>query len=420
MMKIELDWSAWDGPLQVVKRLRDKGHEAWLAGGCVRDLLLGTRPKDYDVATSAEPAQVMETFPHAIPLKPELGVVLVPKGEPIEVTSFRSEGPYLDGRRPAWVERTTSEGDVQRRDFTINGLLLDPVTGEVVDHVGGVEDLGRKVLRCIRDPRERFGEDHLRLLRAVRFSVRLGFAVEPATWDALRELSGEVVSLSGERVHEELAKMFGQGPFLPAWRMLREGRLLDALFPELVESWSRPRTASRLEALFSLPLTEELPWPALLGMGLCGWMEEEAPVSGGEVSSLAEVLLDRLRCSNQEKDAARLVWRRFPEAFAAPQALSQEAGLVRERAYPAVRALLRHWDAALGTSIAGRWAEVEARVQATPRPPAGQVWMAADPRLKGKLLGEAIRLADARLLDQGPQDVEVLVNAVLGVMFPAG
>jgi tRNA nucleotidyltransferase/poly(A) polymerase len=420
MKKLEMDWSQWDGPLQVVRRLRSKGHEAWLAGGCVRDLLLGTKPKDYDVATSAEPAQVLEIFPSAVPLKIELGVVLVPKGQPIEVTSFRSEGPYLDGRRPAWVERTTSEGDVLRRDFTINGLLLDPETGEVVDHVNGVEDLSKGILRCIRDPHERFTEDHLRLLRAVRFSVRLGFAIEGATWQALCELADGVATLSAERLHEELGKMAGQGAFRPAWKLLREGGIFEVLFPDLEEAWRHPLVESRMVALFSAPLPNDLPWIAVLGLGLCPWMRDEAPRPGGAVRDQAEAFLERLRASNQEKEAARLIWKRFPEVFAAPQALSLEASLVRERDYPALQALANHWDGQLGGQAGSRWQVVRERVMATPKPPAGQAWMAADPRLKGALLGEAIRRADAMLLDQGPQDAEVLVNAVLGVMFPAG
>jgi hypothetical protein len=133
-----------------------------------------------------------------------------------------------------------------------------------------------------------------------------------------------------------------------------------------------------------------------------------------------EAFLERLRASNQEKEAARLIWKRFPEMFAPAQALSQEASLVRERAYPALQAMVMHWDDRLGTELAPRWTAVRDRVMVTPRPPAGQIWMAADARLRGASLGDAIRLADAMLLDHGPQDAEVLVNAVLGVMFPQG
>ncbi|MEN9353987.1 MAG: hypothetical protein RL318_1312 [Fibrobacterota bacterium] len=420
MNTLALDWTEWDGPLQVVRRLREKGHEAWLAGGCVRDLLLGTKPKDYDVATSAEPAQVMELFPKAIALKIELGVVLVPKGKPIEVTSFRSEGPYLDGRRPAWVKRTTVEGDVQRRDFTINGLLLDPMTGEVVDLVDGVADLSKGILRCIRDPHERFTEDHLRILRAVRFSVRLGFAIEAGTWQALCELSDGVRTLSAERLHEELGKMAGQGAFAPAWELLRQGGIFDVLFPELEATWRNPLVLERMSALFSSPLPEALPWIAVLGLGFCPWMAEEVPAMSLVATEAGEAFLERLRASNQEKEAARLIWKRFPEMFAPAQALSQEASLVRERAYPALQAMVMHWDDRLGTELAPRWTAVRDRVMVTPRPPAGQIWMAADARLRGASLGDAIRLADAMLLDHGPQDAEVLVNAVLGVMFPQG
>jgi len=421
MTRLELDWSAWDGPLAVVRRLRKHGHEAWLAGGCVRDLLLGTAPKDYDIATSAEPAQVMEIFTGAVALKPELGVVLVPKGQPIEVTSFRSEGPYLDGRRPSWVERTTAIGDVQRRDFTINGMLLDAETGEVIDHVGGMEDLRAGLLRCIRDPRERFLEDHLRLLRAVRFSTRLGFAIDPDTWKAVCELSGEVVTLSGERLHEELGRMFSQGPFLPCLRLLRESGILAALFPELDAALSEPLVRDRMERLFGEVWPEEVPWFVGFGLALCPWMAQSTFAERSALFPQAEGLLDRLRASNHEKDAARLVWTRFPELFAPGQKLSQKASLVRERHYPALVGLLACWEERIAsTGLREAWQDACKRVASAQKPPVGHVWMAADPRVKGARVGEAMRLADAILLDQGPCDSEVLVKQVLGTMFGDG
>lgn len=419
MIRLELDWSAWDGPQKLIRRLREAGHEAWLAGGCVRDLLLGAVPKDYDVATSAEPAEVMALFPKAIPLKPELGVVLVPKGKPIEVTSFRSEGPYLDGRRPAWVKRTTAEGDVQRRDFTINGLLLDPETGEVVDMVGGVDDLRSGRLRCIRDPRERFSEDHLRLLRAVRFSTRLGFAIDPETWAAACELSGSVVSLSGERVHEELGRMFEQGPFLPSLVLLRDMGVLAALFPELAAALTNPVVWSRTERLFAAKWPAEIPWVAGLLLPLCPWFSEDPPQAGSNISEVAESYCKRLRLSNGERDAAHLVWRRFPEFFLSQKRLSEKAGLVRERYFAALSGLLKIWPEA-PAGLHQAWLEDAHRVAEAPRPPTGQVWMTADPRVRGRLVGDAIRRADEILLDEGPREMQVLVNQVLGTMFMPG
>jgi tRNA nucleotidyltransferase/poly(A) polymerase len=418
MIRLELDWSDWDGPQKLIRRLREAGHEAWLAGGCVRDLLLGVSPKDYDVATSADPAEVMALFPKAIPLKPELGVVLVPKGKPIEVTSFRSEGPYLDGRRPAWVKRTSAEGDVQRRDFTINGLLLDPETGEVVDMVGGVDDLRAGRLRCIRDPHERFSEDHLRLLRAVRFSTRLGFAIDPETWTAARELSGSVVSLSGERVHEELGRMFGQGPFLPSLVLLRDMGVLAALFPELSAALEDPVAWKRTERLLAAPWPGAIPWVAGLFLPLCPWFSEMS-LSDGVGSEVADSYCGRLRVSNGERDAAHLAWTRFPELFQARERLSDKAGLVRERHFAALLALLEIWpDAPSG--LLPSWLDDARRVAGAPRPPTGQVWMAADPRLRGRLVGEAIRRADAILLDEGPREMQVLVKQVVGTMFEDG
>ena len=166
----------------VTERLAGAGHVAYINGGAVRDRLLGVAPNDVDVATSARPEEVAALFPDSRFVGAAFGVVLVRvNDQSIEVATFRSEGPYLDGRRPSAVRFATEEEDVRRRDFTVNGLLLDPATGEVIDHVGGRRDLEARILRAIGDPHERFREDHLRLLRAVRFAAQLGFEIEPET-----------------------------------------------------------------------------------------------------------------------------------------------------------------------------------------------------------------------------------------------
>ncbi|MCX5656287.1 MAG: CCA tRNA nucleotidyltransferase [Planctomycetota bacterium] len=210
----------------VIVRLREAGHEALLAGGCVRDLLLGRPPKDYDVATSARPEQVQALFEKTIAVGAAFGVVVVIEGPlEVEVATFRSDADYTDGRRPDHVTFTDARHDALRRDFTINGLFLDPQSGEVIDHVGGRNDLEGRIIRAIGRPRDRFGEDHLRMLRAVRFSAELGFEIESGTAAAVRELAPKVALVSGERVAAELERILTA---LPAGR--RRGlELMDSL-----------------------------------------------------------------------------------------------------------------------------------------------------------------------------------------------
>ncbi len=250
---------AEEAAAQIVARLRAAGHQAWFVGGCVRDLLLGREPKDFDVATSAPPQQVLTLFERTFSVGAHFGVVLVSSetsdhpGEEIltEVATFRSDGAYSDGRRPDAVRFSTSpQEDVRRRDFTINGLLLDPealaetrMTGKthtadslkdaVLDFVGGVEDLHAGVIRAIGDPAERFAEDKLRMLRAVRFAARLAFELEPATARAIRQLAPAVSQVSRERVREELTRMLTEGHAGRAFTLLDQTGLLSQVLPEV-------------------------------------------------------------------------------------------------------------------------------------------------------------------------------------------
>jgi poly(A) polymerase len=220
--------------LVILRRLRDAGHVTYFAGGCVRDLLLGVEPKDYDIATDAPPTKVRELFPRTQAVGAAFGVVLVRQGESVvEVATFRSDGEYLDGRRPATVRFTRAEEDAQRRDFTINGLFLDPLTDAVVDYVGGQADLRAKLLRAIGNPRARFGEDHLRLLRAVRFAARLRFAIEPATGAALRAEAPQLKRITPERIAEEMRMMLPPPTREAAWIMLWEFGLAREIFRHL-------------------------------------------------------------------------------------------------------------------------------------------------------------------------------------------
>jgi poly(A) polymerase len=245
---------------RIVVALREAGYEAYFAGGCVRDLLLGREPEDYDVATSAPPDVVLQMFEKTFAVGAQFGVVLVASsaaaqhspGPPdqvvTEVATFRSDGLYSDGRHPDAVTYTLSATeDVQRRDFTINGLLLDPlhkglshsladpgaIRAAVIDHVGGLADIEAGVIRAIGNPERRFDEDHLRLLRAARFAARFGFAIEPATFAAIRALAGRAQAVSRERIRDELTKMLTEGRARRAFELLDESGLLKEVLPEV-------------------------------------------------------------------------------------------------------------------------------------------------------------------------------------------
>ena len=233
---------------RIVQTLREHGHSAYLVGGCVRDLVLGREPADYDVATSATPQEVMRIFPLTYAVGAQFGVVLVPIDQEeadgardgvhdkyaIEVATYRSDGDYSDGRHPDQVQFSTeARFDVQRRDFTINGLLLDPATHDVLDFVGGLDDLKRKVVRTIGDPHRRFDEDKLRMLRAVRFAARFGYAIDDATMAAIRERAAQIHQVSRERIRDEILKMLTEGRAKRAFELLDETGLLEQILPEI-------------------------------------------------------------------------------------------------------------------------------------------------------------------------------------------
>jgi poly(A) polymerase len=242
-----LESSEYGAALRIVARLRELAHPAYFAGGCVRDLLLGVTPKDFDVATSATPERVMAAFPRTEAVGAHFGVVLVI--EPIadariatEVATFRHDGAYTDGRRPDTVQFSADpREDVLRRDFTINGLLLDAVAYDagdriedcVLDYVGGRGDLEAKVVRAIGEPAVRFGEDKLRMLRAVRFAARLGFTLDRRTLEAIRAQAAEIGVVSAERVREELTKILTEGGARRGFELLDETGLLAHVLPEI-------------------------------------------------------------------------------------------------------------------------------------------------------------------------------------------
>jgi len=270
-----------EAAVHIVQTLRDAGHEAYLAGGCVRDRLMGREPKDYDVATSAPPEAVRKLFRRSRGVGESFGVVLVTVGKvAVEVATFRSEWGYHDGRRPDHVIFTDAEHDAQRRDFTINGLFEDPIEDRVIDFVGGRADIEAGVIRAIGNADERFAEDYLRMLRAVRFAARFGYAIEQTTARAIRNHARHLGQISRERIGQEVRMMLS-----PASARLLSELKLDG--PTLLED----HQDAPPEVLAKLPTTSDYP------AKLAAWLLDR----GGDLSRWRKAL----NLSNGERDAAR-------------------------------------------------------------------------------------------------------------------
>ncbi|MDP6561200.1 MAG: CCA tRNA nucleotidyltransferase, partial [Candidatus Binatia bacterium] len=220
--------------LYIIERLRRSGFEAYLAGGCVRDKLLGKEPKDYDIATNARPEAVQRIFPRTVPVGSQFGVVMVMlEGESLEVATFRFDGPYLDGRHPSQVRFGSMEEDIMRRDFTINGMMYDPTRDRVIDLVEGAKDIKRRVIRAIGDARRRFEEDHLRMLRAVRIAAGLDFTIDENTLQAIQEQAAMITRIAWERIGEEITRLLTEGSARKGFDLLDATGLLPVLLPEV-------------------------------------------------------------------------------------------------------------------------------------------------------------------------------------------
>ena len=226
--------SSLDKAVVIVKRLREHGYESYLAGGCVRDMLLDKPPQDYDITTSAKPDAVAEIFPQTVPVGAQFGVMLVVvDGEPFEVATFRHDGPYLDGRHPSEVRYGSLKDDILRRDFTINGMVYDPIEDRVIDLVEGKKDLERRSIRAIGNAPERFAEDRLRMVRAVRFAAGLDFSIEEKTLAAIRELAPTIDRISWERIGDEITRILTEGGARRGFELLDATGLLAQIMPEI-------------------------------------------------------------------------------------------------------------------------------------------------------------------------------------------
>lgn len=258
---------AWDAALEIIKTLRAEGHSALLAGGCVRDKLLDRTPKDFDVVTDATPVRVREMFPRSRKVGAKFGVMLVRKyGHDIEVATFRSDGTYSDGRHPDTVSFGSEVEDARRRDFTINGLFYDPLDGRVIDHVDGRADIEAGIIRTIGSPHQRFTEDHLRMLRAVRFAARLNFGIHHETANAIKRSAERLQSISPERIWMELEILLTDASRATGWSLLVELELrahLCAAWP--VNEGDDALVAARLAALSPSVISTPLALAAVLG-----------------------------------------------------------------------------------------------------------------------------------------------------------
>ncbi len=325
----------------IVQTLRQRGFQAYLVGGCVRDLLLWREPKDYDVATSATPEQVLSIFPETYAVGAQFGVVLVPmperdvasnvstesssKSRAVEVATFRSDIGYSDGRHPDEVRFSRDpREDVARRDFTLNGMLLDPegaqAPGQVLDFVGGRKDLEAGIIRTIGDPERRFGEDKLRMLRGVRFAARFGYTIEPATFAAIQKLAPQIEVVSRERVRDELTRMLTEGQARRAFLLLDESGLLRHVLPEIsaMKGVEQPAEFHPEGDVFvhTLLLLENLPQPCPLTLAWGALLHDVGKPPTFRVApdrirfdghvevgvKMAEEICRRLRFSNDETE----------------------------------------------------------------------------------------------------------------------
>lgn len=319
----------WKGVNNVVEVLRQNGFKAYLAGGCVRDAILGRTPHDIDIATDAHPDRVEQLFSKTIAVGKQFGVIIVPfEGYSIEVVTFRSDGDYLDGRHPSGVVFSSPQEDAERRDFTINALFYDPVTSQVVDYVDGQKDLNLGLIRTVGQAEQRFTEDKLRILRAVRFSAQLGFAIEDLTRQAIVKMASQITQVSGERIYAELVKLVTAKERLRGLNLLVTTGLWQKILPEwnLPESevqWSKAKLAFEKVGVNS--------WRSAVGI-LAAFhfpLWKERGVDLKQALDLFVAPLERLRSSREDIKVIKSIVSRFFEFSQSSWTLSKELPLSR-------------------------------------------------------------------------------------------
>jgi tRNA nucleotidyltransferase/poly(A) polymerase len=306
--------------VSIVRRLQAAGFAAFWVGGCVRDFLLGRKPQDYDIATDARPEQIENLFQRTLAVGRRFGVMIVVEGKQhFQVATFRAEADYRDGRRPGKIVFSNAEADAQRRDFTINGLFFDPIAEKLHDWVGGEKDLRARIIRTIGAPEERFAEDHLRLLRAVRFAAQLGFEIEPETFAAVKRLAPKIELISAERIRDELIKLFSPAENFVAAEVTRRTAIVSGHPPTHVGGYKSTGAARGLVLLRDSRLMPGV-LPELIGTLLCQQspdyhpegtvfehirlMLEKMPPDSSPLLPWAVILHDIAKPATAERDAA--------------------------------------------------------------------------------------------------------------------
>jgi len=310
--------------IEIVRKLKREGFEAYFVGGCVRDFIRNVMPDDYDIVTSAHPEQVMAIFPRTVSVGAKFGVVaVIVENHPYEVATFRSDDAYVDGRRPSGVHFSTVREDVFRRDFTVNGLLMNPETNEIIDYVHGLDDIEQKIIRTIGEPDKRFNEDFLRMLRAVRFAANLDYEIDPAVKDAIAKNAANIKQISAERLQDELNKILARKGCRRGFELMSATGLLREILPEVdrLKGVSQPplfhpegdvwqHTLMMLELLpeDDAISTRQLAWAALLhdaGKAVTRTEDERGVHFYGHVRAGEEIagkIMQRLRFSRADED----------------------------------------------------------------------------------------------------------------------
>lgn len=328
------------GAINIVRSLQVAGYSAFWVGGCVRDFLLGREPKDYDIVTSALPEEIEKLFARTIPVGRKFGVIIVLEGgHEFQVATFRAEADYQDGRHPEQVTFGDAMADARRRDFTVNGLFYDPIREQLHDWVEGKRDLTAKIIRTIGLPAERFAEDHLRLLRAIRFAAQLGFEIEAETFSALRENAPKIQTISAERIRDELLKLFSPPHGARGLDLLRDSGLMEHVFPELVATITCEQSPdfhpegsvfNHLRLMLSLMPEDAdplLPWAVLLHDIAKPLTASRDPETGSIHfyeherigADMAEKILERLRFPRKQIDVVMKAVRCHMQFKDAPQ-----------------------------------------------------------------------------------------------------
>jgi len=344
----------------LVRRLQEKGHRALFAGGCVRDMLMGIKSADYDIATSARPEEVMNLFKKTIPVGVQFGVVIVvADGFQFEIATFRTEGPYSDGRHPDSVSFVDPEGDARRRDFTINGMFYDPVKDELLDFVGGQRDIKLRLVRAVGDPYQRFCEDYLRMIRAVRFASRFGYEIEESAREVVKELARKVLGVSWERIREELQKILLDDNRKRGLQLLDELDILGHILPEITAMKGveqpenlHPEGDVFVHTILTVSYLKKPSWVLVMGALLHDvakpvTVEENDgriryPLHESVGAEMAGEICDRLKTSKEEKETIKwLVKKHLALKDARKMRISKLKRLLSHEDYPLLAEVCR-------------------------------------------------------------------------------